>query len=1128
MWLYRALVTALISLLLQGGVSAETAVVVKMSADGDGSKANAAFAADLSAAGYTVSEINMADLCDPAKLNSNRIDLLVLPNSASMPFKSIEPIKNYLKNGGDILAFNTPLWQHVLINADGNWISTDDYAKSHAGDMPEHVIADFTPISIAEWKRSSDALDHKVTYETTTNGPAEDRHALHVKLPDLTGYDTFGPESVTDPFPGGNSLTVFSAKGDENTHQLAVEWSEKDDSRWIAVIPLTQEWKQYVLTPSDFVYWHSNPNRGFGGDEFHPENARRLSFGLAFSHTGNVGGPHEYWIGPVGTAAARGALAELVQTASVPILDTLSPGYKFFQTQDAAAVSIIGSGRSVDIAPHSVLSCPHPRPSGAGFDKGRSWRWIPLMQAESSTGEWRGNPATLTIHSEGDFAGGAWASFALDNADLYKDPAVASLITRTAARMRNGVFLLDGGTNFYTYFENQGMRLGARVVNLSRLKRSEISARVILKNARSGAVVTTRTWPLALQPGKTVSVSYNWRPTNWPAAGFIAIVELLQDGKTIDHVEHEVHVWQPKKIKNFVTIKNGDFYLGGKRWRINGVNYMPSSGIGVDDGEYFEYWLGAKSYDPEVVERDIRHIADLGLNAVSIFIYESYAKDQNLLDILRRLDNYGLKANLSLRPGTPMDLQPNVITNIIKYYKLWENDTVFAYDLAWEPSFGTHDERKVWDRNWEKWIVERYGSVADAERDWSFSVPREDGVITNPTAEQIDTDGKWRAMTAAYRRFLDTLLYEKYGAARHLVRSLDPNHFVSFRMSEAANPTYRWEGRISYDFPGLAGGVDFLAPEAYGRIGDWEKVKPGWFQYEYARWAAPNKPMIWPEMGTSVWDTGRMQDDHARLDFQRRFHEDFYRMLISSSADGVFFWWYAGGFRTGENSDYGIINPDGTDRPVTQVIRKMGPRYLSAPDMQPNTWLTIDRDAHPDGVAGIYDEVNSNFWEAIRNGRVPALRTEGTGTTSADCPLIAVGNTPCTGNNPPKYLEAVFDNVEILGANGKWVRVEKDGSVRVKKGKPISARVFFTNLGEATLLNMQGAGKQGFVAVTAECNDRIALTPIKYNVPHLGSSTLSGVKLTSTSIVEPVRVTLSFKAIGRTAFGEKFSFVLRP
>ena len=60
-------------------------------------------------------------------------------------------------------------------------------------------------------------------------------------------------------------------------------------------------------------------------------------------------------------------------------------------------------------------------------------------------------------------------------------------------------------------------------------------------------------------------------------------------------------------------------------------------------------------------------------------------------------------------------------------------------------------------------------------------------------------------------------------------------------------------------------------------------------------------------------------------------------MMIESGADGVFFWWYPGGFRLGENSDFGIINPDGTDRPVTKVIRTEGPRFLARPSRPSRT-----------------------------------------------------------------------------------------------------------------------------------------------------------------------------------------------
>ena len=98
-------------------------------------------------------------------------------------------------------------------------------------------------------------------------------------------------------------------------------------------------------------------------------------------------------------------------------------------------------------------------------------------------------------------------------------------------------------------------------------------------------------------------------------------------------------------------------------------------------------------------------------------------------------------------------------------------------------------------------------------------------------------------------------------------------------------------------------------------------------------------------------------------------------MMIESGADGVFFWWYPGGFRLGENSDFGIINPDGTDRPVTKVIRSEGPRFLKARKPgKPEDWIAVDRDRDARGLFGIYEAAKAEFWKAMNEGRRPGLK----------------------------------------------------------------------------------------------------------------------------------------------------------
>jgi len=1138
-----------------------TAAVLRSGLSGDDPALVDALSSEIKAAGYTVTEIDSATLCDAAALTSAKFDLLVLPNAGPLPAKSIPTVDAYLRGGGDLIALNAPMWQRALFEIGGKWLTREEYQRENASVSPEHVIFSFEPEAISDWRRSSNEPSQPTLIETIAEGPGPGIRALHVKIPKLTSYDTTGPETVENPFFDGASLTVFSAKGDGKTNQLAIEWNEKDGARWIAVVPLTTEWRQYVLSPQDFRFWNSNPARGFHGDRFHPENAKGMAVGLAMTHTDAVGGgAHEYWVGPIGTAKATPEFETFLSAVAPPALDTLSPGYKMYECRgvktlvysdhatcippdapsgETKSAPPMGEPAPSDFPVPSVIRAPQPRPTASGFDKGRTWRYIPIVEAgHGGPGlpcDWSGNPVTMMVNAAGPYKGSVWASFGIGDLNWYMNPQVLKLIGKIAARMDDPVWILDAGPDRYTYFDKQDANAGLRVVNLSDETQSGITGTVEVRDVAANKVLS-RNWTLTLAPGEVKSVSVAWKTRlgePFPGSagvdpedpcGYTVDAELTRSGTVIDYVICEGDVLPPKKTKHFVTIKDGDFMLDGKRWRAHGVNYMPSSGIGAEDGSYFEHWIGKPSYDPEIIQRDLEHIKDMGFNSVSIFIYSGWAGCQNLVDILRRIDGLGMKANVGLRPGLPHWFVWNDIRKIIELNRLAENDAVFAYDIAWEPMWGTQAERKVWDAEWEAWIVERYGSVENAEKDWAYKTPRdESGKLTNPEPSEIDTDGPWRVMTAAYRRFLDTKLYKMYGDARRLIRGIAPNHFVSFRMAEAANPNYRWEGRIPYDFPYLAAAVDILEPEAYGRVGDWERVMPGWFQAEYGRWAAPAKPFVWAEAGVSTWDTGRMANSPARLSYAASSYENFYKLLINTAADGVYFWWYPGGFRVGENSDYGVINPDGTDREVTKVIREYGPKFVKGPDAKPvDYFITIDRDAHPDGLAGIYDRKKAEFWNQLGAGKTPGFRTEGTGTDSANCPLVAVGNTRLNGSNPPKYLDGAIDTVEVLVA-GKWVPVEKGGKVKVDGGKPVVARVAVTNLGEARWLSTG----TGAVALIAEGNGKLA-TKLTASVDHLASATLGGVRLTSGALSSTAVVTLRLGISNRTRFGEKFALTLEP
>jgi hypothetical protein len=1086
----------------------------------------------LRSAGYHVVPFGFDALCDPATLTIDSIDLLVLPDASALPASSTTVVEAFLKAGGDIFACNTPLWRDQLIDDGGSWVSRADYRRIHTQDLLENVVFDFDATDLSAWRRSTNNADTPASHELADTAGAPFGRALHVKISSLNNWDTFLSPHMDAPFPEGHTLTVFWAKGTTRTTALSIEWAEKDSSRWIATVQLAPEWRQYVLQPSDFKFWESVPARA--ATEFNPANVLHTAIGLAHTHTPLGSGEHEYWVGPFGTAERSPVHEKLLTAFEAPALETLSPGYKFFECADVAEFRGCDLRKGVRFKTPGAVWSSHPRPGPGGFEKGRDWRWSPLIEAFSGTGVWRGNPATLYVNADGPYKGGVWVSVSIPDADWYTgDEALSKLFKESIQRMRRGVFLLDAGTNYYTYFDDQAVEFGARVINLSKENRTE----KLLINKRG---VEHREMSISLAPGEIKRIAESEAVNHWPDTrdGSAGLVVHLGDHDTAGN---QVHIWRPKEQKHFITVENGDFMLEGARWRPHGVNYMPSSGIAIEDGAYFEHWIGARSYDPEVIQRDLDHIRDMGMNSVSIFIHYPSIDSQNLLDLLRRLEIMDIKANLSLRPGTPFDFEWDKMRALIERYRLWDNDTVYAYDLAWEPMFGDHDGRKRWDAEWREWIIERYGSIENAETDWQHRAPREsDGQVTNPLNPHVVEDGRHWRMMAAYRRFLDTILYKYYDRARRLVRTVDPNHLVSFRMTLAGDPTARWSKTVPYDYAYLAGAVDLLEPEAYGRIGDWERVKPGWFTYEYGRWAHPGLPVLWAEAGVSAWSNALMTAPADQLEFQATFYTDMYRMMIDSGADGIYWWWYPGGYRANERSDYGIIHPDGTDRPVTKVIRDHAERFLNAPSAKPvDHWITMDRDPHPDGLAGIYADVKDAFWAAIEAGKTPGLRTEGTGTTSADCPLTAVGNVKYNGNNPPKYLDGFFDTVEIRDAAGNWQAVQDGGAVALSWRQPLVARLGMTNLGEAAWLPPTEAGDAGavYVRVDAVKTDvgvfsRIApgiypgesRFPIPARVDRFGQVVLEEVTLIPDSVpLARLILEFRFEAEGRAVFGPRYT-----
>ena len=96
----------------------------------------------------------------------------------------------------------------------------------------------------------------------------------------------------------------------------------------------------------------------------------------------------------------------------------------------------------------------------------------------------------------------------------------------------------------------------------------------------------------------------------------------------------------------------------------------------------------------------------------------------------------------------------------------------------------------------------------------------------------------------------------------------------------------------------------------------------------------------------------------------------------------------------------------------------------------------------------------------VNAGRKPRLGTAGTGTTSATTPLLAVGGAACNGHNPPQYLNAQFNTVEVQESAGLWHETADDDVLAARSGAELHCRVSVGNIAEAAWL-APAAGESG-------------------------------------------------------------------
>lgn len=1080
--------------------------------DGSSERFRSQLSRSVAEAGIALQEIEGVGLAAALRAAVRPGTILLLSDARCFPADAKQELDAFLKRGNHLLAVSGPPLGKLVVRSGNEWL-TREQAKAGLARAHGEPIIDFAAEDLTRWRRISGAQDNPAAFRAVESGSPEVPHALDVSISRLDNWDTIVSPPLDTPFPQGHNVTTLWAKGGPDTPELVIEWREKDGCRWMAVIGLTTRWARYALTPDDFRYWSDNPalGRGKPGDRFNPANAEVISFAVASGISSQkLGIAHSYQVSDV--RAVKDPFADV--DFSPPILESLSPTYKTYGTFADAVEPAAGGERT---AAGTQVVCALPRSPGFGSNALRNQRYITVLRALGKSGEPRGAAAHILLNSGGEYAGSVWGyigfrqDFLEDAPERAAEPAALML-----RRMTQGVFLANAGSEHFAYSSGEQVELGAFALNLSdRPVDAEVEFSIVspggsLISSRSSAVLPAGGAPVRVAGGK-------WTPE--PGV-YAAKTVLLVDGAGVDEITHEFRVTEygeadPSEV---VQVKDGHFYLGGEKWHALGMNYWPRYSTGLESPDWSR-WASPEQYNPEIVEQDLALAKKLGLNTLSVQ-YMRADQARAMMDFAERCRAHGIKLHVFIPGLHPLDQNFASARALIEAAHLPQSPAMFAYDVGWEVHVGRYEQRRAYDRNWHDWVVDQYGSIEAAERAWGYSPAREDGVITGPADDQLMTDGEWRVFVAAYRRFWDDEISKRYREVREFIRSLDRHRLVCARSGYGGTGAKWVADRFPFDLASGAKHLDFTSPEAYGIAGDRANFIHGGFTTEYGRFVSGGKPVFWAEYGMSVWP----QCDEATLERQRELYEDTLRMMRESYANGSAGWWWPGGFRVGENSDYGVVNPDATPRPAALEIAAFSAGFTPADVPRRDILVTIDRDDHVTGYAGVYAAARDEYVKAVESGLFPGLRTAGTGTTSATVPLVAVGNVPA-GAGPPKFLNAEFNWIRINGMEAK-----NEDRIEVQRGAPVSVEASVGNTQEALWLAPGNDGGQGTVwlkARPAGSPENFILAPIAADTGFLSDALVVETQLLP-ALDRQTEFVFRMTALGRADFGEVRRVVLVP
>ncbi len=976
--------------------------------------------------------------------------IVIIAGVEKMTSSSRAAIQNYMNNGGRVLTLGGPAFETTLYEFEGDFYARDEYlnlAINALDDENKQLLIDTSTTSVkAKFNRSSDATTTSFELEVGDYGLKGSSRQLFHEVSNLSSWDNIVYRFNTTYEVESTGLTAicFWAKAmDDHTGSIYIEVTDANGSRWTTTATLTQEWAYKVLIPTDFSWWHDSATPKGDVPDFN--GLKQFTVGFAKSGQSITSGHHSYCISDVTLASSPS-----IETEIHLALDTISPIYELYPITNGAELvtnenQVFVSERDYKLS-DEIISC-FPGRQGLGYNNNRTSRFVPLIEVKDEKGLHSGYAAWMHIFSStnatinGKMEGSMLACFSSVSSEFYNADGIAAIV-ETAKAMTRGLYIVEGGTDEFIYAveDTDKITAGIAFVDLTGNKNNDLVASIALYkgNTKLGEFSSTNLAIKAIR--NSISQIYGSYDIS-KGQPDRAVATLMLNGEVIDKIEQEVKFWAPKENPSFVYIEDGYFKKDGKIVNFFGVNYMPSYGIAEPNGTYFENYVMRAAYDPTVIANDLDRLVDLGMNSVSVFVHYQYAIDNNnMLDLIQQCEERGIYVNLSIRDVCYplMNYKEAETEKLITYQHFHENDNVYAYDICWEPRVGAYDDtryigRQSYDAAWLEWINVQYGSLAAAEKAWGVTLSKTaEGAPYVSDAVLDSTEAKYLKVTSAYYRFLDDHIAKIMNEGILHMQPIAPNQLITFRMSMSGSG-YRFgsykPSTHCFDFSSLATTLAYMEPEGYALSDNPAAALQIPIANAYARYIQPESPIVWKEFGKHVWN---QQDDcnfypsASALQASADYYAYTLEYCLKSYTSGMYAWYYAGGYRINEKSDYGIINPDGSDRPVTALLREYAPKFINQGERpEAEVLIEVERDNMVGGMFGIYEQAKDEARKAFDEGKfiefVDANMDEAYDFPYADEvyeDAVADAKTD-NGLYPLRYVNGMIKDFNVVTEGGK-------------------------------------------------------------------------------------------------------------